>query len=159
MRYVDFSCLRCGECCINHKFTYLVYNWKFGIYLSPKEAVLFPKETIVPMLGVGVPIKVTAYQVVTDRCPQLSSSGCAIYSNRPLACQTFPINSGKLSGCCKFVRTCKVGYEISKISIANEIAAELLMKEPDVPNDWIYPCNEKFWFAIPGGRYDRCKAV
>jgi Fe-S-cluster containining protein len=85
-----FKCNGCGKCC-GHLLSYQD-DLRFGLYLSPKEALLFPEECISPLFKYYNTI--IAYQVSVDRCPHLTKDNkCAIYDNRPLTCQSFPMVS------------------------------------------------------------------
>jgi Fe-S-cluster containining protein len=88
-----FECIRCGKCC-DHLLSFKD-GFNFGLYLSPKESELFPKEIVLPLFRYES--EIIAYQVGVDSCPHLSCQNelcfCKIYDQRPLTCRVFPMVS------------------------------------------------------------------
>ena len=138
-----FSCVQgCSDCCIYRDHYPSVEYGKIGVLLLPEEkkAVeerankLKIKVKIVPRLAVGkeLPKKVIAYQMMGknsdgDLCPFLDvesskrsphgGHNCRIYSERPLACRTYPvIDAGKTATLDSHCQFCKK-FSTTKASI------------------------------------------
>jgi len=99
MTKVVFECLQCGDCCRDLlRETASVLQ---GLSLSLDEKKLFPKELVLPQMGIGYGVKdwsepkyTILYQLEVGICPFISDKNkCQIYKTRPLSCRAFPLVS------------------------------------------------------------------
>jgi Fe-S-cluster containining protein len=70
-----------------------------GLFLTEKETSLFDPEQICAHTAVGIEgaLNIIAYQLNLGVCPHISEKNeCKIYDRRPLACQSFPIETTPL---------------------------------------------------------------
>ena len=89
---IEFSCLRCGECC--RRLLIDSGLARKGLPLLPDERGLFPAELIAPGVGVGHPdtsgFRVISYQMTELVCPHLDEGSCGIWRTRPAVCRSYP---------------------------------------------------------------------
>jgi Fe-S-cluster containining protein len=121
----DFQCSKCATCCRN-----LIENKEGvirGLPLTEKETQFFPKEIVLPKLGIGIncPETVVLFQLTVNCCPHLSPKNeCQIYLNRPLMCQSFPVVAGAISNRCKVFSYRKPGFNYAEpFTMAKQIEA------------------------------------
>jgi len=96
---IKWYCDNCGLCCIN--IVVEVDGIHFGAFLLPHEIMLFPRQYVRPMYGVGQkgktrprPEYVYAWQNISEPCVYYDTHNrkCKIYDIRPTACKQFPIS-------------------------------------------------------------------
>lgn len=86
----QFPCAQCGNCCRKLGEG----DWT-GISLFPWETHLFPKEDLIPNLGLGVTpqcsdFKIFLYLYDSVDCVHLASELCKIHDERPIVCRSYP---------------------------------------------------------------------
>ena len=152
----EFHCIvDCSDCCINRQYYPSIDYGKIGVLLLPHEKKQIENLaearkiniTVLPRLGIGTnknssgPSQVIAYQLMgtnTDGnyCPFLDIKSknrsphggfnCAIYDERPLACQAYPALSEnnmdvELDCNCKF--SCQYSNHVKKNLLESELIA------------------------------------
>ena len=134
---MEFNCVQdCSQCCIEREYYPEKKFGKIGVLILPEEKESMEKLAeknnikinIIPRIGTSDSIeeqpKVLAYQMMgTEKngntCPFLDTKTykksphggypCKIYSERPLACMTYPLlenNPIQLDQKCKFCKEC-----------------------------------------------------
>lgn len=162
MSSIKFQCLQCGECCQKLISTSKVHK-QLGLSLLPEEISIFPMELVFPCLSIGrrgQAKTIILFQLGVMRCPFLTGNGCRIYDNRPLACQTFPIQikgDNPLaitldSGCQWYKKHAKNNKLIIDIrDFAKEVKAGLtLHKYSDQFSEgglWAFDLKNKIWWT------------
>ena len=93
-----WKCSRCGKCCVNT--VNKVGGVKFGMNLLPHETLMFPRQYVRPMVGLGdfledrnEPEFILLYQNISKPCVYYDdlARSCRIYDDRPLVCRCFPL--------------------------------------------------------------------
>jgi len=133
---MEFRCIPdCSQCCVEREYYPTKKFGKIGVLILPEEKERIQhlakinrlKITILPRIGISEennsnPTKILAYQLMGieqngDTCPFLDTETatrsphggfpCKIYSERPLACMTYPLiesNPITLDKKCKFCK-------------------------------------------------------
>lgn len=165
-KVVKFECEHCGKCCYELIGDRGGGVGKLGIYITPAETHLFPKEHLVPLYGIGTkgksrprPKKVIAYQLDLNRCPHYDEKiGCKIYDQRPGICRSFPFESiGIASRACSNIAK-QLDHEgqaflvdtatIKQEKEASEKATKYLIHWRERGSFWIWPLDKKHWVKV-----------
>ena len=165
---MEFKCIQdCSQCCIEREYYPSKKFGKIGVLILPEEKQKIEnlakdhgiKITILPRIGVSFEEnekpKVLAYQMMGmekngNNCPFLDTKTenrsphgghpCKIYTERPLACMTYPliqINPIELDQKCKF---CKE-YGTANKNLNSEMESLLKIKNKmnsNAPFIWRY---------------------
>jgi len=175
MSKLVWKCGRCGKCCVNTINE--VGGIKFGMNLLPHEILLFPRQYVRPMFGIGdfltdkgEPEFIVMYQNVSKPCIYYDdlSRSCRIYDDRPLVCRCFPLEP-KIDGVLAHMECLELRKALGDRSVVvssevegleNELKAVreydwyyytvfvLNVMQVDLKKRWYYNFEEDKWYKL-----------